>query len=308
MRESRLFQIIYHLLDKERTTAPALAAALEVSVRTIYRDIDALSAAGIPVYAEPGRNGGIYLMNNFVLDKTILSDDEKQDILAAIQSLSIANPDYTQDTMKKLSALFQVSVHDWYEIDFSRWGDKPQDNEKFESLKHAIITCTVVRILYSNSSGICEERSVYPLKLLYKAKDWYLKAFCVSKQDFRLFKLHRIVRYALLEETFSPASYPKENQAANINAFTANYEEHSIPIRLRFSKEAAYRAYDEFNENQIERLGNGELIACAEFPPGEWLTGYLLSFGTQVEVLEPRSLRDMLAKQAKDIWEKYSGL
>ncbi len=306
MRESRLFQILYQLLDQERTTAPALATALEVSVRTIYRDIDALSEAGIPVYAEPGRNGGIYLMSNFVLDKAILSNDEKQDILAAIQNLSIANPDYAQDTLQKLSALFQTSAHDWYEIDFSRWGDKPQDHQKFESLKHAIITCTAVRILYANSSGACEERLVYPLKLLYKAKNWYLKAFCTAKQDFRLFKLSRIIRYTLLEETFPPTAYPQETQRSAQNAPDGTGEEHSIQVRLRFSKEAAYRAYDEFDEHQIIRLENGDLIACAKVPPGEWLIGYLLSFGTQIEVLEPAFLRDMLARQAKDIWEKYT--
>ena len=62
MQESRLFKIVYHLLDKGRATAPELAEKFEVSVRTIYRDIDALSGAGIPIYAEAGRNGGIYLI------------------------------------------------------------------------------------------------------------------------------------------------------------------------------------------------------------------------------------------------------
>ena len=80
MQESRLFKIIYYLLDKGNATAPELAAKFEVSVRTIYRDIDALSGAGIPVYAETGRNGGIYLMNDFVMDRAVLSEREKQEI------------------------------------------------------------------------------------------------------------------------------------------------------------------------------------------------------------------------------------
>ena len=82
MQESRLFKIVYHLLDKGKATAPELAEKFEVSVRTIYRDIDALSGAGIPVYTETGRNGGIYLMNDFVLDKAVLSEEEKQEIPA----------------------------------------------------------------------------------------------------------------------------------------------------------------------------------------------------------------------------------
>lgn len=78
MQESRLFKIVYHLLDKGHATAPEPAKKLEVSVRTIYRDIEALSEAGIPVYAETGRGGGIHLMPEFVLGKVMLSEREKR--------------------------------------------------------------------------------------------------------------------------------------------------------------------------------------------------------------------------------------
>lgn len=88
MQESRLFKIVYYLIDKEQSTAPELAEKFEVSVRTIYRDIDVLSEAGIPIYTETGRNGGIHLMNNFVLDKAVLSEKEKQEVLIALQSLN----------------------------------------------------------------------------------------------------------------------------------------------------------------------------------------------------------------------------
>lgn len=88
MQESRLFKIVYHLLDKGRATASELAEKFEVSVRTIYRDIDALSGAGIPIYAEAGRNGGIYLMNDFVMDKAVLTEEEKREILTALHSIN----------------------------------------------------------------------------------------------------------------------------------------------------------------------------------------------------------------------------
>ena len=84
MQESRLFKIVYYLLEKGRATAPELAKQFEVSVRTIYRDIDALSEAGIPVYAEAGRNGGISLLEDFTLNKILLSAKEKQEILLKI--------------------------------------------------------------------------------------------------------------------------------------------------------------------------------------------------------------------------------
>ena len=139
MQESRLFKIMYHLLAKGQATAPELAQKFEVSVRTIYRDIDALSGAGIPVYTETGRNGGINLMPDFVLDKAVLSKEEKDEILAALQSVNVAKNTGSSDILQKLSAVFSSHSENWLEVDFSRWGDIKQDNEKFELLKSAVI-------------------------------------------------------------------------------------------------------------------------------------------------------------------------
>lgn len=200
MQESRLFKILYHLLEKGRVTAPELAERFEVSVRTIYRDIDALSEAGIPVYAEAGRNGGIYLLEDFVLNKALLSEKEKQEILASIQSLSAVGAPYNKNMLTKLSALFKVTSEDWMEADFSRWGEKLRDNEKFEIVKSAVIRHKAMRILYEGSYHGGSERIIYPLKLMYKAKEWYIKAFCTQKQDFRVFKLTRMIEWEVLEE------------------------------------------------------------------------------------------------------------
>ena len=127
MQESRLFKIVYHLLDKGRATASELAEKFEVSVRTIYRDIDALSGAGIPIYAEAGRNGGIYLMNDFVMDKAVLTEEEKREILTALHSInSTSNIDNSQ-ILQKLSAIFNVGSESWLEVDFSRWGNNGTD-------------------------------------------------------------------------------------------------------------------------------------------------------------------------------------
>ena len=86
MKNDRLFQILYLLLEKGTTTAPELARGMEVSTRTVYRDIEALSLAGIPVYATQGKNGGVSIMANYAFDKALLSDEEQNQILYAIQS------------------------------------------------------------------------------------------------------------------------------------------------------------------------------------------------------------------------------
>ena len=208
MSDSRLFKMLYYLLDRERATAPELAAEFEVSTRTVYRDIDALSSAGIPIYAEPGRNGGIYLLHDFILDRAILSENERQEILTAIQSIFATGYAGGKETLTKLSALFNINTRNWLEVDFSRWGKRTYDNSKFEKLKTAVIQCKEIKIVYENTNSKRSKRIVQPLKISYKSKEWYLKAFCMEKQDFRILKLNRILELELLENTFVPKPYP----------------------------------------------------------------------------------------------------
>lgn len=293
MQESRLFKIIYYLLDKGRATAPELAKYFEVSVRTIYRDIDALSGAGIPIYAEAGRNGGIYLMNEFVLDKTVLSDKEKQEILLALQSMSVAQNN--DEIMRKLSAMFNLNVDNWLEIDFSKWGTPHSNNEKFEQLKFAIIHQKCVKITYASSYEEITERIVQPLKLLYKSMSWYLKAYCTLKQDYRIFKLTRITNIEIQDDGFNYKEFPELKTIP---------EQTYKKIILRFPKEVAYRVYDEFDITQVEIQANGDFIVSVEMPEDAWLIGYLLTFGTQVDIVEPIYLKNVLAEQARKIYEK----
>ena len=296
MRESRLFKIVYHLLDKGGATAPELAEKFEVSVRTIYMDIDALSGAGIPVYAEAGRNGGIYLMNDFVLDKAALSEEEKQEILTALQSISSMNNIGSNQTLQKLSAIFHMSSENWLEVDFSRWGNHGTDHEKFELLKSAVIHQKCVKITYANSCGTMSERIVQPLKMAYKSMSWYLKAYCTKKQDYRIFKLTRMIDLEILTESFCKRSFPELDETPG-QAYNT--------IVLRFPKNMAYRVYDEFDKTWVSKNENGDFIVSVEMPEDEWLIGYLLSFGTQVDIIEPVYLRDIVAEQAKKIYEKY---
>ena len=295
MQESRLFKIVYHLLEKGRTTAPELAEKFEVSVRTIYRDVDALSETGIPIYTETGRNGGIHLLDDFVLNKALLSEKEKQELLSSLQSLSAVGVSYDANMVTKLSALFHTNSENWFEADFSRWGGKSADNDKFESIKTAVIYHKAMQIVYEGSCHGGSKRTILPLKLMYKAKEWYVKAYCRQKQDFRIFKLTRIIEWKVLDEEFEPISFPEydveSGQAGNT-------------IVLKFSKGVAYRVYDEFDKSQVKRLESGELLVSAQMPEDDWLVGYLLSFGTQVDIIEPSYLRETLAQKAKEIYEK----
>lgn len=296
MQESRLFQIVYYLLKHGQVTAADLAEKLEVSVRTIYRDIDVLSGAGIPVYAEQGRGGGIGLLDDFVLEKAVLSAQEKQEILAALQSMSALWQQTDSHVLQKLSALFATKTESWLEVDFSRWGSERQDQEKFTLLKWAILHRRVVEITYVGSRGQRGIRRIEPLKLLYKSSAWYVQAFCQEKQDFRVFKINRILTCTLLEQIFTV-----KQMSAQARAQQSSQRQ----VVLRFTAAVSYRVYDEFAPEQVRILEDGSLLAAAEMPYDRWLIGYILSFGTDVEIIEPQDLRQAVVQQVEKIYGHY---
>lgn len=295
MRESRLFKIIYILLQKRRVSAPELAEKLEVSVRTVYRDLDALSGAGIPVYSTTGRNGGVQLLDTFILRNALFSDSEKQTLLTALQSVSALTGGRQTALIEKLSALFNAQADDWLEIDLTRWGNETADNAKFARLKQAAIERKAVSIDYVNAYGGRRTRKIYPLKLRFKAKDWYLKAYYTEKNAFRLFKFNRILSCVVLDEVFTPLTFPDDPAAES---------ESCEKIVLRFPKEAAYRVFDEFSNDQVQATENGDWIVTAFLPVDAWLVGYLLSFGSSVEIIEPDSLRSVVTAEAEKIIAK----
>lgn len=294
MQESRLFKIIYYLMENGKSTAPELAEKLEVSIRTIYRDIDIISSVGVPIYVTTGRNGGIQIDDSFVLDRLILSDKEKEDIITALKSVSIVD-DRNCDTLSKLSAIFNTKNEDWLEVDFSRWGNKAQDNTMFQKLKEAIISRKMLCIVYANTRGEVIERVICPLKMVYKAKNWYIKSFCMNKSNFRIFKLTRIIQARNMEKNFDPMEFPQEKKEMKVN-----YEN----VILRFPQRMAYRIYDEFEVDEIHQDDNGDFIISATMPIDEWLIGYLLSFGSKVCIIEPKYLKKIVYNEAKKICKR----
>ena len=113
MRINRLFEIVYLLMDKKNMTAHELAAHFEVSKRTILRDIDALAEAGVPIYTSQGKGGGIFIHDKYVLNKTVISEDEQKQILFALQSISATQHVETKSILSRLQSLFAKTDHDW---------------------------------------------------------------------------------------------------------------------------------------------------------------------------------------------------
>lgn len=287
MQINRLFEIVYLLLDRQKMTASELASHFEVSKRTILRDIDTLTAAGIPLYTLQGKGGGIAIMENFVLNKAVLTEDEQNQILFALQGLSATQNTDGEQVLLKLQSLFRRSDTSWIEVDFSRWGSSEMDKHKFETLKTAILGKTAISFDYVSSYGEETRRGVYPLKLIFKSRAWYLQGFCTAKQDYRTFKINRMLAVSDTGSHFDGDYIPPQIDGGAPPGDLAL-------IELEFAARVAYRVYDEFDVGCIERGDNGNLYVSAALPEDEWLCGYLRSFGKAVRVISPEHLRRKL--------------
>jgi predicted DNA-binding transcriptional regulator YafY len=294
MQESRLFKIVYHLLNEGQATAAELAALFEVSVRTIYRDIDALSIAGIPVYAVNGRKGGIRLLEGFVLDKSTLSRREQEEIIFGLQGLSAIRYPNANEVASKLGALFQFKAQNWIEVDLSRWGTAAlKENNLFNLLKNAILEREKIQFDYYNADGCKSDRVVEPVKMIYKDKSWYLLGYCLKRNDWRLFRVSRI-----------------KNAVSGGGRFERFYDENkrifpprecyapTVDLLLVFTQKAVSRLYDVLDEDLIVKDGEAYKVTVA-LPNDDWLYEFLMSFGEKVTVVEPDTVKKELAARYK---------
>ncbi len=291
---NRLFEIVYILLQKKKTTAKELADRFEVSTRTIYRDIETLSTANIPIYASKGKDGGIGLLDEYVLNKTILSEEEQNQILFALQGMKKVKGQDEKDILEKLSILFNKEINDWIKIDFSNWGNVQE--ERFDIIKSAILNKQLIGFTYYNSNGEESKRIVEPLQIWFKDKSWYLVSYCKLKQDYRIFKIARIKEVKMLQEHFERELPKEENEQYNFKI---------IELELEINKAMTYRVYDEFESKEITKKEDGNFIIKVKYPENEWVYGYILSFGEHIKVLSPMKAKNIIKDKLEKTLKNY---
>ena len=293
MSASRLFELVFLLLERRKMTAVELAEHFEVSPRTIYRDLDALSAAGIPVYTTQGKGGGVALLDQFVMDRAAFTEEEQRQLLTALQSLP---PGQGEQALSKLTALFRRREPDWLQVNLTRWGSSGADNARFELLRRSILGRRTVAFVYASARGATAPRRVLPARLVFQGQAWYRQGFCLEREAYRTFRLSRMLSLRDTGEPFhrllDPPPIEPEQELPPL---------FSVEASLRFAPRMAYRVYDEFDEACVREEPDGALTVQAALPEDAWLYGYLLSFGTAVEVLAPASLRRRLAALAEEI-------
>lgn len=297
MKDNRLFRILYYILEKEKVTANELADKFEVSVRTIYRDIDSISSVGVPIFTTQGKGGGIKIDNEYILNKSLFDANEKEQIIAVLQGLEKTNKVYKSELITKLSALFKIKNSNWIEIDFTSWGSNNTYQDLFNTLKIAIINKNIISFSYNSSKAEKINRRVKPIRLLFKEQDWYLYGFCLLRNDFRYFKLSRMKDLEVLATNY-------EDNFENIVLKREIKYENTVNIKLKFNKSVAFRVYDEFN-GAIEEDEKGNLYVEIKIPNNYKLYNYIFSFGANVEILEPEEIRTQFKNMINKIAKKY---
>ena len=316
----RLISIIYILMNKGTVTAGELAERFEVSTRTIYRDIEALSIAGIPVYCKKGKNGGISLTEEFVLNKMLITKEEQQEILAALVGLKetgVSEDNREQETLKKLGEFFRTEPVPWVNIDLSDWSGLRK--QMYEDIKRAILTHHVIEFDYYGQNRPMSHRVVEPVQLQFKEYTWYLRAFCRERQEFRTFKLFRIQRLTVQEENFVPKREKERTSGESLKAdgtTAIDIQEKKMgesqpqefpvtPLTIWIDKKEAYRIYDRFDESELEQLPDGNFLAHCAYPLDEWVYSLILWLGPSAKVLEPEFIREEVIRRIRKMSEQY---
>jgi predicted DNA-binding transcriptional regulator YafY len=308
MKLERMLAIIMYLSGKEKVKAQELAEKMEVSVRTIYRDIEAISCAGIPITTFQGVNGGLGIVEGYKIDKSVLSSEEVLSILAGLKGLHSINKDQkTKFLIEKLSVVADKSEYmpagNEIVIDLSSWNKNDKLYLRIDELKKAIRRQNIIKFAYF-TNGSLTNRKIEPCVILFKESNWYLYGYCLLRNDFRLFKLRRITEFEITEEKFNMRHYSVEGLELNGDFDRDRHSE----IVLLFEKSMRYAVDDIFGVDNYEVMKDGKIKVWFNMGINDWLYGFLLGFGDRVEVLEPLDLKDRIRRIAEDVVKKYSNL
>lgn len=300
MKIDRLIGILSVLLQCDKVTAPELAARFEVSRRTISRDVEDLCKAGIPIATARGVGGGIRIMDGYKIDSTLLTSKDMQMILAGLRSLdSVSGNRYYSQLMEKLlpGASGFVRGRDSIWIDLSSWY-KDSLAPKIEIIQAAIEEKKILEFTYYAPGGT-SERAIEPYFLVFQWSSWYVWGWCGKREDFRLFKLHRMDQVKMLGTGFAGREAPLPDFSTK-HTFSGD-----IHVLALFEPEVKWRLVEEFGPYCFEEQADGKLLFQADYTNKENLISWILSFGNKAKLIEPVDIRDELLKIAEAMANVY---
>lgn len=307
MKMNRLISIIMILLEHKKISASELARMLEVSKRTIYRDIAIINEAGIPIITFPGINGGIGIMEEFKVDKCLFSESDLTTLLIGLSGVNSAfNSEETKQAMSKLRALIpkekQKEIDELtsrMSIDLSPWKRDVIYEQYLQIINSAIVNRKILSFDYSDAKGDVSFREVEPYRLLYKSNSWYLQGYCLMRQEMRTFRFSRIRKLITSEQSFTPK---------DSDFFTLGKEiGHDMPqvmVKIMFDDTLKGQLLSYYRNIDI-RHENGKNIATIPILEGDIGIRFLLSLGEECECIEPQSVREKIIQKAEVVLGVY---
>jgi predicted DNA-binding transcriptional regulator YafY len=308
MKIDRLVSIIMILLDKKRIGAQDLADKFEVSKRTIYRDIDTINMAGIPVRSTSGVGGGFEIMQQYKIDRKVFSTADLSAILMGLSSLSgMIRGDELVNAFAKVKSFIpadrvkdmEVQANQIF-IDLSPWMGNRKIEACLEIIKTALQEQRLLSFDYSDRYGNKTTRTAEPYQLVLKGHHWYWQGYCHKREDFRLFKLSRISNLKILEDFFTPRDFPKPQLD-----FTDIAQTMQKRIKLRVHKSVMDRVLDYCTDEHVSPDGDEHYIVSFPFIENDYYYNILFSFGDQCECLEPLSVRREMKRRIQDLAAIY---
>ena len=308
MRIDRMLGITVMLLNRDRISARELADKYEVSVRTIYRDIEAINMAGIPVVAHSGNNGGFGIMENFRVDRQLFTLQDMLSVLSALKGINATLEDKELDNaIEKITNLVPDDKTDklrehfeHVSIDIQPWGYREQQKRHLKTIHNSIVEGVLINFTYSNNKGEVVNRTIEPMTLLFKGYAWYLFAFCRLKNDFRLFRLSRMKDVIVTNERFK-----RKNVTYQEHSSSTTDKSKWVEMTLKFSPAVKIKVEEYFYEDDMQILEDGSMLVQVKFPEDDWIYSFLLSFCENVEVVEPSYIREQLKEKAEKILSLY---
>jgi predicted DNA-binding transcriptional regulator YafY len=294
-----------YLLNRNVVSAKELAERFEVSVRTIVRDVDALSVAGIPISSSTGASGGYEILDTFRLNKQITTMEDYLFIITALKGMCSAYDNKKINTT--LEKLLTVGHYKDEEqrvfIDFGVVREGENIPEFVREIEEAIHNKSIVEFDYTDSTEQKSHRTVEPLALNYRWYAWYLLAYCTCKNDYRLFKLNRLTDLIV---TNHPINYEHGNVPELLEKQWSNDTRRYIPMKLLCKAEARVPIMEYMKGKIVEERENGDFVMVTHRIENDrmWFS-LLLGFGDSVEVLEPQEIIDMLIEKTLQIQNLY---
>lgn len=304
MKYRIMIKMLMLLMSRRKVTANEIADRFEISVRSVYRYVEELSVAGVPLDVARGRYGGIYIADTFKLPAGYFTRGEYAAIINALTAmLSTVDDDELKSALEKIkreqkSDKRELAVCGNIIVDGGAWADLGKFPDKMKVCEQAVQGSLSLEIDYISREGEHSRRVIDPHVLIYKQNVWYVYAFCHSRQNFRTFKIGRIKGARFTGRSFEKREITKDEIPLNFDYSS----EQLIPVTLAIKKDALADVEEWLGVDNVEPYGDG-LIANVSLPDDDMLVDKILGYGGKVKVVAPADLKKRVKATALAIAE-----